>query len=101
MQDRPVLASVQMPPLPLWLMVVLWARFPTLWARPLLNLVVFKMNVNLALSELQFHLFNEPGSPDPQNLCVQLSVLHGPHFPMQNRLPSHYKAGIPRNVQAG
>jgi hypothetical protein len=98
MQDRPVLASIQMPPLPLRLMVVLPTRFPALRAGPLLNLVVFQMNVNFPIAQLQFHSFDEPGCLDSQNLGVQLSVLHRrsfshagpPAFPLQSQNPPYF-----------
>lgn len=93
MQNRLILARIQMPPLTLRVMVTLPARFPTLRARPLLNLVVFKMNVDLPIAQLQFHSIHEPGRLDAQNLGVQLSVRHrrsfshaGPTvFPLQGR----------------
>jgi len=49
MQNGPVLAGVQVPPLPLPLVVVLLARLATLRAGPTPHIVMIQMDVDLTL----------------------------------------------------
>ena len=76
MHDRLILAGVQVAPPPLQLMIVLPAMRSTFRARPTLYFPVAEVTVNLTLLQLQFHTLHEPGRVDPQNLPVQLSILH-------------------------
>ena len=76
MQHGPVLAGVQMPPLPLGLMVKQRAGLLALWAPPFDFLFVFQVNVNLSLLQLQIHALHIPGRFNSQNLSIKFSVLH-------------------------
>src|SRR5712692_2469419 len=117
-QYRSVLARVQVPPRSLRLVVVQPAQRPAFRTRPLLPLVVLQVDVNLSLLQPQFHLVYEPRLPNPQNLFIKLSILHGSLFchaptkppsslrkettpPQRPAAPTHSKARIPGSEGKG
>jgi hypothetical protein len=55
MENRLILAGVQVSPPPLWLMVVQLARRAALRTRPIDQLVMSQVNVDLAAFQLQIH----------------------------------------------
>ena len=75
-QDRLVLARVQMPPLALRLMVVELAGSPAFWTRPIDQVVVSQANMDLALFQLQVHRVHVPGGLDSENTPIQFTILH-------------------------
>src|SRR5579864_427690 len=75
-QDRSILAGVQMPPLPLGLMIVQWAALPALRTRPLRFRRVLQKNVHFLHLQLKLDSFHSPRGLNTQNLRVQLPVLH-------------------------
>jgi hypothetical protein len=77
MQNRLVLAGIQMPPSTRWLMIVQIAQRATFSTRPLNAILMVQINVNLSLFQLQFYAFDKPRLGNPKNLFVQLSVLNG------------------------
>ena len=79
-QDGLILARVQVPPLPLWLMVIQLASRSTFWARPLDHVVVSQVNVDFAGLQLQFHRVHKPGNLDTQNAPIKLMILHPRHY---------------------
>jgi hypothetical protein len=60
MQDRAVLASVEMPPLPLRLMIVERATLAALRARPLRIGRMLQVNVHFTVAQLQLHALHAP-----------------------------------------
>jgi hypothetical protein len=75
-EDRLELARVEVPPLPLPLVVVKAARLAALRARPRLHPVVLQVYVDLARLQFQFHTLHPPCRLDSQNVPVQFAVLH-------------------------
>jgi hypothetical protein len=75
-QDRLVLAGVQVTPLPLRLMIVLPARLAALRAQPLPHLAVIKVNVHLARFQLQLDSLHFPRRLDAQYAPIKLMILH-------------------------
>jgi hypothetical protein len=76
-QDRFVLAGLQMPPSPRGLVVVQVAQGAALRARPLSSNRIVQENVDFPFVEFQFHTFDIAGIGDPKNLGTKLSVLNG------------------------
>jgi hypothetical protein len=74
--DRAVLAGVQMTPGARSLVVVNRAREATFGAGPRNARFVLQLDVYLLGFHAQFHAIHEPGRGDPQNLLIQLAVLH-------------------------
>jgi hypothetical protein len=64
MQNGAVLTSIQMPPLPLGLMIVEGTTGSALGTGPLQFVFMGQMDVHLALLELQFHALDSPRSRD-------------------------------------
>src|SRR5260370_18551274 len=96
-QNRLVLTGVQMPPLPLRLMIVQLAFAPAVRTRPTCNLTVLQIHVHFAFVQFQFHPLHKPRFFNSQNLSVQFAILHPAivaSAPLP-ALPTHYKAGIP------
>jgi len=64
MQNGAVLTGIQMPPLPLGLMIVEGTTGSALGTRPLQLVFMGQIDVHLALLELQFHTLDSPRSRD-------------------------------------
>jgi hypothetical protein len=80
-QNGAVLTGIQVPPLPLRLMVVQGTAGAAFGARPFLFVVMSQVDVHLALLQLQFHALDSPRIGDPQNTAVQFGILHIQIFP--------------------
>src|SRR5262249_8809995 len=76
MQDRLVLAGVQMTPLTLPLMIIEPTVPSPFRAWPVHHLIVVQVHVDLALSQLQFHSLYEPRCCDSENLPIKFTILH-------------------------
>lgn len=76
MQDRAVLARIQVPPASLRLMVIQGQLLPAFCARPLLPLFVLQEDVNLSLLQPQLHLLHKPRRSNPQDLFIKFSISH-------------------------
>src|SRR5438132_10847879 len=76
MQDGAVLASVEVAPLPLGLVVVEFAGRPTLRARPGGQVVMGQIDVHFLGEQVQVHGGHAPGVLDAQNAAVKLTVFH-------------------------
>jgi hypothetical protein len=92
-----ILAGVQMPPLPLPLMVIQLAVRPAFRAAPTRYLTVLQINVHFAVGHLQLNSFHQPGRFDSQNLSIKFAILHA--LIVASEHLAHYKAGIPLNVE--
>jgi hypothetical protein len=75
-QDRLILAGIQMPPSSHRLMVVQVAQGSAFRACPLNANRMVQKNMNLTLFQFQFHAFNKQGIGNSKNLFVKLSVLN-------------------------
>ena len=75
-QNRLVLAGVQVAPPPLRLVIIRLGLRPTLRASPIPHLLVLQVNVNLSCRQLQVHAFHIPRGFDPQNSSIQVPILH-------------------------
>lgn len=82
MQDRLVLAGVQMPPAPLWLVIVEFALRSAFRTGPVDHLLVPQVNVNLASLQLQLHRIYKPGSLNSENAPIEFVILHRRHCRM-------------------
>ena len=76
-EDRPVLARVQMPPKPLAVVVVQKAFRLALRACPRGLGFVPQIHMDFPLLKSQLHPLHTPRRGDTQNLLIQLRVLHG------------------------
>src|SRR5437016_13881149 len=76
MQNRLVLAGVQVPPAPLRLVVVRLRLRPTLCTRPMPHVLMLQVDVDLSFCQLQVHTFHTPRGFDPQNSSIQFPILH-------------------------
>jgi len=65
-----------MPPAPLRLVIVKRTPIPTLWAQPLHARIMREVYMNFAFGQLQIDAFHTPRLSHPQNLGIQVSVLH-------------------------
>ena len=75
-QNGPVLASIQVAPLPLRLVVIQLACLSTFRTRPIDHVLVPQANVDLAGFQFQFPPIHVPGSLDSENAPIQFMVLH-------------------------
>ena len=82
MQDGLILTGVQVPPLPLRLVIVKGTFSPALrtWPRLILSMIQINSYRSLSLIQFQFHPFDIPRRTNSQNLLIELSVLHDPGF---------------------
>ena len=76
MDDRPVLARVQVPPLPLRLVVVQRAQPAALRAGPAKVGRVAEDDMHLSDLQFQFDSLHTPRGGDPENPGVQFAILH-------------------------
>ncbi len=76
-QDRAVLAGIEVTPAPLGLMIVQRTLAATLSALPGDARFVFQVDVNFLLLSRQLDALDLPGAFDAENLGIELSVLHG------------------------
>jgi hypothetical protein len=76
MKDRLELAGVQVPPLPLRLVIAQRARRAALRTWPRKVRGVFQKDVNLASLQPKIDLLHAPWLRDPKNPGVQLAILH-------------------------
>ena len=83
-----------MPPSAFRLVVVESAAPATLRARPLNQIVMSQVNVDLARFEQQLHGVYEPGRFDSKNSSVKFVILHPQIVSLGNRPTTltHYKA---------
>src|SRR5271157_513264 len=95
-QDSAILAGVQMPPRPLGIMVMQRAQRLAFRTLPQSLRLVSQVHMDLALIQLQFHVLHSPRSRNPENLLIQLMVLHGtllpnekmPCYPLDGKKPN-------------
>src|SRR5438046_1682051 len=73
-QDRLVLASVQVPPAPLRLMIVGFRLRSHTPYSPMPHVLMRQAHVDLC--QLQVHPFHLPWGSDPQNSSIQFPILH-------------------------
>ena len=89
------MTSVEVPPLPLGLMVVQLAGLPAFRTGPLHPVGVRGINVDFSGLQVQLHRIDLPGGLDAQNAPIQFAILHPgivacrPHRPPS----THYKPG--------
>ena len=76
MEHGAVLASVQVAPLPLRLVVVQFAGCGALGTGPSRQVFMGQVNVHLLGRQLQVHGGHAPGSLDAQNAPVQFAIFH-------------------------
>ena len=76
MENRLILAGVQVPPPALRLMVVQFAGRPALRTRPIDQLMMSQVDVDLAALQFQIHRIHKPRGFNPQNAPIQLVILH-------------------------
>jgi hypothetical protein len=88
MKNRLILASVQVSPSPLWLMVVQLAGRGALRARPIDHLVMSQMDMDFAALQLQIHRIHKPRGFNPENATIQLVILHAGIVARAS--PTHY-----------
>src|SRR5579871_3188625 len=79
-QDGLILARVQVPPLPLWLMVIQLTSRSTFWACPFDHVVVLQVNVDFACLQFQVHRVHKPRRLDAENAPIKLMILHPRHY---------------------
>jgi hypothetical protein len=87
MQDRLVLAGVQMPPTALRLMVIERTRLAALRTGPLHIGFMHQMNVNLPIGHLQLNAVHAPRGSNPQDLGIQFVILHLPIMNSPTQIP--------------
>ena len=100
MQDRPILAGIQVPPRPLRVVVIQCTLRLTFRARPRRLRLVPQRHVDLSLFQPQLHLLHSPRNRNSQNLLVQLIVLHGAPF-SKEKAPSYPLDGKKPNLEDG
>lgn len=82
MQNRLILAGVQVPALPFRLMVVQLAGRTAFRALPIDQVIVSEINVDFAGFQFQIHRVYEPGTLNPENAPIELVILHPRHCRM-------------------
>lgn len=93
MEDRLILAGVQVSPSPLWLMVIQFACRAALRTRPIDHLVMSEVDVDLAAFQFQIYRIHKPRGFNPQNAPIQFVILHGGIVACcQPALPTHYES---------
>jgi hypothetical protein len=86
MGRRNRLASIQVPPTPLRLMVIELGGGATFRARPIFAPRMVEVHVDLSGRQLQFHSFHMPGRFNAQNPPIQFTILHTFIVPMLSTL---------------
>src|SRR5215471_13717209 len=81
-QNRLILASVQMPPLAFWLMIVELAGRTALRAGPLDHVVMSEVDVDFTGFQFQIHGVDKPRSLHSENAPIELVILHPRHCRM-------------------
>src|SRR5260370_18134536 len=81
MQNGAVLTGIQMPPLPLGLMIVESTTGSAFGTGPLAFVFMGQIDVHLALLQLEFHALDSPRRRDAPNTAVQFPILRSKTFP--------------------
>jgi hypothetical protein len=81
-----------MTPTPFWLVIVKRARLTAFRTGPLQPVIMPEVHMHLSVGQLQLDAFHSPRFANPQNLGIQISILHLPIIvprPLQSRM-SHF-----------
>ena len=86
-QDRLKLTGIKMTPPPLRLMIIERARLAALRTGPRQAQIMNQMYVDFSLVQFRFDGFYTPGGTNPQDLGIQLVVLHLPIIRSATKIP--------------
>lgn len=78
-QNRLILARVQVTPLPFWLMIVQLASRTAFRTGPIDHVGVSQVDVNLAAVQLKIHRIHKPGRLNAENTPIEFVILHAGH----------------------
>jgi hypothetical protein len=77
-QYRSILAGIQVTPAAFRLVIVEGARFPAFRTSPLQSVLMPEVNMHLSGLQFQLNALHAPRLSNPQNLPIQISILHLP-----------------------